>query len=160
MTTESRGDTEDRTEDRARPAIQRSPADHCGRDDVQLHADAEGRGRGAEARHVDDACNTRQRGAENRHPELHLVGLDAGIERRLLVAAGVEHLAEGPLPGAAGNRRARRWRRRSGSHKGTPENVPCPTALNEGGKVNSDSGVPLVMIRADAAHDHHCRQAT
>lgn len=30
---------------------------------------------------------------------------------------------------------------------GTPENVPCPTALNEGGKVNSDSGVPLVMIR-------------
>lgn len=47
------GDAEDGAEDRARAAVQGGAADHRRGDDVEFHADAEGRRRGAEARHVD-----------------------------------------------------------------------------------------------------------
>src|SRR5690606_36351660 len=51
-------DAEDGAEDRPRAAVERSPADHRRGDDVELHPDAEGGRRRAEAGHVDDACNT------------------------------------------------------------------------------------------------------
>ena len=85
---------EDGAEDRALAARQAGAADHRRGDDVELHADAEGRLGRAEARHVDDAGDAAERRAEHRGEEDHPLGADAGIGGRLLVAAGVEDLPE------------------------------------------------------------------